>query len=31
VRCNRGCSFPGQCHRYVDSNANNLCDNGECL
>jgi hypothetical protein len=31
VRCNRGCSFPGQCHRYVDSNGNGKCDNGECL
>lgn len=31
IRCNRRCSFPGQCHRYVDSNGNGLCDNGECL
>ena len=31
IRCNRRCSFLGQCHRYVDSNGNGLCDNGECL
>lgn len=31
IRCNRRCSFPGNCHRYVDSNSNGLCDNGECL
>jgi hypothetical protein len=31
VRCNRGCSYPGGCHRYVDSNGNGKCDNGECL
>jgi hypothetical protein len=31
VRCNRHCSYPGQCHRYVDSNSNGFCDNGECL
>lgn len=30
VRCNRGCSFPGHCRRYVDSNGNNRCDLGEC-
>jgi hypothetical protein len=31
VRCRKGCSYPGHCHRYVDSNNNNLCDLGECL
>ena len=30
-RCNRGCSYPGHCRRYTDSNANNLCDLGECI
>jgi hypothetical protein len=30
VRCNRGCSYPGHCRRYVDSNQNNRCDYGEC-
>lgn len=31
VRCERGCSYPGHCRRYVDSNNNNRCDLGECL
>jgi hypothetical protein len=31
VRCNRHCSYPGQCRRYVDLKNNRLCDNGECL
>lgn len=31
VLCRDGCSFPGRCRRYVDTNGNNLCDNGECL
>ncbi len=31
VRCNRGCSYPGHCRRYVDSNKNNRCDMGECM
>jgi hypothetical protein len=30
VRCNRGCSYPGHCRKYVDSNNNNYCDLGEC-
>jgi len=30
VRCNKRCSYPGQCRRYVDSNNNGKCDNGEC-
>lgn len=29
VRCNRGCSFPGRCRRYTDSNNNGRCDLGE--
>jgi hypothetical protein len=31
VRCPRGCSYPGHCRRYTDSNKNNRCDLGECL
>ena len=31
VRCNKGCSFPGRCKRYTDSNGNKRCDLGECL
>ncbi|MBN1887299.1 MAG: twin-arginine translocation signal domain-containing protein [Thermoflexales bacterium] len=31
VRCNRMCSYPGRCRRYVDSNNNNRCDWGECM
>lgn len=31
VRCNRGCSYPGRCRRYTDSNSNGRCDLGECL
>ncbi len=31
VRCGRGCSYPGHCGRYTDSNGNGLCDLGECL
>jgi hypothetical protein len=30
VRCPRGCSFPGRCRKYTDSNNNSLCDLGEC-
>lgn len=30
VQCNRRCSFPGHCRRYVDSNGNGRCDLGEC-
>jgi hypothetical protein len=30
-RCNRGCSYPGHCRRYTDTNGNNRCDLGECL
>jgi len=30
VYCRKGCSSPGHCNRYVDSNNNNLCDLGEC-
>ena len=28
--CNRGCSFPGGCQRYVDADSNGRCDLGEC-
>lgn len=29
VRCNRGCSYPGHCRRYEDTNGNNRCDLSE--
>lgn len=31
VRCNKGCSFPGKCRKYVDANKNDRCDLGECI
>lgn len=31
VRCNNGCSYPGRCRRYTDSNNNGRCDLGECV
>ncbi|HWQ83608.1 MAG TPA: DUF4405 domain-containing protein [Anaerolineales bacterium] len=31
VECNKRCSYPGHCRRYVDSNGNNRCDHGECI
>jgi hypothetical protein len=31
VSCRKGCSFPGHCHRYVDTNNNSRCDLGECV
>ncbi len=31
VRCNKGCSYPGHCRRYTDSNNNGRCDWGECV
>lgn len=30
AQCNRGCSFPGHCRRYTDTNNNGRCDLGEC-
>jgi hypothetical protein len=30
VLCDRGCSYPGNCRRYRDSNNNGRCDLGEC-
>jgi hypothetical protein len=30
VQCSRGCTYPGHCRRYTDSNGNNRCDFGEC-
>jgi hypothetical protein len=30
VRCNKGCSYPGHCRRYTDSNNTGRCDLGEC-
>lgn len=31
VQCRRGCSYPGHCRRYRDSNSNGKCDLGECI
>jgi hypothetical protein len=31
IQCNRMCSYPGHCHRYIDSNGNNQCDLSECV
>jgi hypothetical protein len=31
VICGRGCSYPGHCRRYTDTNNNNRCDLGECM
>jgi len=31
VLCPEGCSYPGRCRRYIDTNHNNLCDLGECM
>jgi hypothetical protein len=31
IRCPRGCSYPGNCHRYTDANGNGRCDYGECV
>lgn len=31
VRCPKGCSYPGQCRRYIDTNQNMKCDLGECI
>ena len=31
VLCSKGCSYPGRCRRYIDTNGNNRCDRGECL
>jgi hypothetical protein len=28
--CPKGCSYPGHCKRYQDSNGNGRCDLGEC-
>ncbi len=29
-QCRDNCSFPGRCHKYIDSNGNGRCDNSEC-
>ena len=26
VICSHGCSYPGHCNRYIDTNGNNICD-----
>jgi hypothetical protein len=31
VQCERRCSYPGHCRRYVDANNNSRCDYGECV
>ncbi len=31
VRCPNGCSYPGRCRRYTDSNNDGRCDLGECV
>ena len=31
VQCQKGCSYPGHCRRYTDSNNNGRCDFGECV
>jgi hypothetical protein len=31
VRCDNGCSYPGRCRKYTDSNNNGRCDLGECI
>lgn len=31
VRCSKGCSYPGQCRKYTDTNRNGRCDLGECI
>lgn len=30
IQCGKRCSYPGHCHRYMDTNNNNRCDFGEC-
>jgi len=29
--CDRGCGYPGHCHRYQDTNGNGTCDNTEAI
>lgn len=31
IRCERACTYPGHCRRYLDQNGNGRCDNGECM
>ena len=30
VRCNQGCSAPGRCRRFSDTNGTGICDQTEC-
>jgi hypothetical protein len=30
VRCNKGCSAPGRCRRFRDTNGTGICDQNEC-
>lgn len=31
VICDEGCTYPGQCRRYIDQNSNGICDLTECI
>ncbi len=31
VICDQGCTYPGECRRYIDQNRNGICDLTECL
>ena len=31
VQCQKNCSYPGHCHRYVDTNNSGRCDLSECI
>jgi hypothetical protein len=30
VVCDQGCTYPGECRRYIDENGNDICDLTEC-
>ncbi len=30
VICDQGCTYPGECRRYIDQNGNGICDLTEC-
>ena len=30
VICDQGCTYPGECRRYIDQNSNGICDLTEC-
>jgi hypothetical protein len=29
--CDQGCTYPGQCRRFIDQNGNGICDLTECV